>query len=106
MRLRLPHAGIRPLWVARAVFPCRVGLRWARSTLWQRAHRLDFRDSLGFETAMIHSLLSLPLVTDRPDEPVWQGLRPVDGWDQATAAPEPDAPQGEYAPIARSASDG
>jgi putative protease len=41
--------------------------------------------------------LSLPLVTD--DRPRWEGLRPtaLPGPARAEEAPEPDAPQGEYA---------
>src|SRR3954451_23400025 len=47
---------------------------------------------------MTRPSFSLPLAADH--RPEWNGLRPVG----ATAAPEPDAPQGEYAGLAAEAS--
>lgn len=46
---------------------------------------------------MTRTTINLPLAADR--RPEWNGLRPVG----ATAAPEPDAPQGEYATLAAEA---
>src|SRR5262245_26107753 len=44
---------------------------------------------------MTRTTLSLPLVSGEPARPDWNGFTALDG---ALAAPEPDAPQGEYAP--------
>ncbi|MBX7105034.1 MAG: U32 family peptidase [Gemmataceae bacterium] len=52
---------------------------------------------------MQRNSLNLPLVTDVPASPSWQGFRPAADWDDATSAPEPAAPQGEYASIDMSA---
>jgi putative protease len=41
--------------------------------------------------------LSLPLVPTTPADPRWEGFRAA-GWDAATLAPQPEGPQGEYAP--------
>jgi putative protease len=48
-------------------------------------------------TPMRRTKVNLPVVTPQPAAPVWQGFRPAPGWDDATTAPEPTRPQGEYA---------
>ncbi|MFL5329755.1 MAG: peptidase U32 family protein [Gemmataceae bacterium] len=41
---------------------------------------------------------SLPVISAAPEVPTWQGLRPAGAnWGDASAAPEPVLPQGEYA---------
>src|SRR5262245_44361944 len=54
---------------------------------------------------MTRSTLSLPLLTaDAPEAPSWHGLTAAGPLAGARAAPEPDAPQGEYAPATFGAS--
>src|SRR5436190_15463041 len=45
---------------------------------------------------MTRPTITLPLVAPQPAGPDWQGFSPLAPLDGASAAPEPDAPQGDY----------